>query len=341
MMRFIFLFSLFLRPLFALLDLEENPQDFILEIKKIEIPGYPDAFNPSIFRWDGRLLMSFRFIPNPKDSYTSYLGIVWLHENFDPDGPVQVLNTREPGDPVPSRAEDGRIVQVGEKRYFVYSDNTEPKLSKGGFRVYISELNLLNGKFFLSDIECLSQYPHESREIREKNWTPFDYKGNLLLAFSQVPHEIFCPVFGTGECFTVEKTPTKIDWEWGVPRGGSPALPVEGEYLSFFHSSIKIGTLHSDGKAMPHYFMGVYTFSMEPPFEILRISPRPIVGRMFYRGPVHNRYWGSVRVVFPCGFIEDEKYIWVSYGRQDHELWIAKLDKKGLLDSLVPVGGAG
>ena len=86
---------------------------------------------------------------------------------------------------------------------------------------------------------------------------------------------------------------------------------------------------------MPHYFRGAYTFSRHPPFEGTAVSPQPIVGKGFYHGPIYERYWGSVRVVFPCGFIYDENYLWVSYGRQDHELWIAKLDKKKLLESLV------
>jgi len=89
---------------------------------------------------------------------------------------------------------------------------------------------------------------------------------------------------------------------------------------------------------MPHYFMGAYTFSNSPPFNITQISPEPIWAKNFYSGLNYERYWGSVRVVFPCGFFTDEKFIWITYGRQDHELWIVKLDKQGLLKSLIPIG---
>ena len=51
--------------LFAIYDLEERSQEFVLEIKKIEIPNHPHSFNPSIVRWRGALLMSFREIPFP------------------------------------------------------------------------------------------------------------------------------------------------------------------------------------------------------------------------------------------------------------------------------------
>ena len=37
----------------------------------------------------------------------------------------------------------------------------------------------------------------------------------------------------------------------------------------------------------------------------------------------------------------DEEHVWIVYGRQDHELWVAKLDKKGLLESLVDCNGKG
>ena len=38
----------------------------------------------------------------------------------------------------------------------------------------------------------------------------------------------------------------------------------------------------------------------------------------------------------PCGFIANSDYIWVTLGRQDHEIWIIKLDKFKLMQSLVP-----
>jgi predicted GH43/DUF377 family glycosyl hydrolase len=79
--------------------------------------------------------------------------------------------------------------------------------------------------------------------------------------------------------------------------------------------------------------MGAYTFSKEPPFTIEQISQEPIVARGFYEGEEY-RTWRPLRVVFPGGFLADEKFIWVAYGRQDHEVWLVKLDKQGLLDSL-------
>jgi len=93
-------------------------------------------------------------------------------------------------------------------------------------------------------------------------------------------------------------------------------------------------SIHSGDQEALHYFIGAYTFDLEPPFAIRKMSPEPIIGHHFYKRETYIPYWKPVRVVFPCGFIFDKDYIWISYGRQDHEIWVVKLDKQGLLDSL-------
>ncbi len=339
------MFFLILIPFFLfaqenpLLDLEERAQDFILETKKIDIPGYPHAFNPSIVRWKDFYLLSFRIIPDAKNPYVSYIGLILLDGNFSPISDPQIMQTREPNSSVPFRAEDARLIYVGETLYIIYSDNDEPMLSRGGFRVFTGEVTFDGIDFSINRVEKLKTYKGESPELREKNWVPFEYKGHLFLSYSIDPHVIFYPLRNTEMCLTVSTAVSEIQWPFGTLRGGTTALAglAEGEYLSFFHSSIPMATLHSNGKCMPHYFMGAYTYSAEPPFNLTRISPEPIIGKQFYKGLEYPRYWGSVRVVFPGGYLFDEEFIWVAYGRQDHEIWIAKLDRKKLLDSLVPI----
>ena len=119
-------------------------------------------------------------------------------------------------------------------------------------------------------------------------------------------------------------------------RGGTPGLLIDKEYLAFFHCSKGMATQQSEGKMMTHYFMGAYTYSASPPFALTRVSPKPIIGKNFYNGPMHNT-WKPLRVVFPCGFVFDQKHIWIVYGRQDHETWVVKLDRNAFFKSLVPV----
>ena len=42
-------------------------------------------------------------------------------------------------------------------------------------------------------------------------------------------------------------------------------------------------------------------------------------------------------ITFPMGFVIMEPYIYLSYGKNDKDSWILKLNKTGLLSSLRPV----
>src|SRR5690242_11555269 len=93
-------------------DLEERRQDFVLETKRIDIPGHPMPFNPSIIRWQGRLLLSFRILPDIKRKYDSEIGLVFLNENFEAVSEAQLLSLRDEYSVGPCRAEDGRLITV-------------------------------------------------------------------------------------------------------------------------------------------------------------------------------------------------------------------------------------
>jgi predicted GH43/DUF377 family glycosyl hydrolase len=323
----------------SFMNLEENLSDFVLETKRIHIPNYPHAFNAAIVKWHDALLMSFRIIPNPKDSFQSRIGLVWLNENFEPIGEPQILNLRKLSS-IPHRTEDARLICLGDRLFMVYQDNTETKISKKGFRMYVAELCYNETTFSVKNPICLSPFEGESPSIREKNWVPFIYEDQLFLAYSLNPHRIFLPRLDTGECQTAFNTSSLIQWNWGILRGGTPGLIVNDQYLAFFHSSINMITCHSAGKNIDHYFIGTYTFSAQPPFEITQMSPKPIIGQNFYQGESYKPYWKPIQAVFPCGFIFDDQNIWLSYGRQDHEIWVIKMDKQGLLRSLVPLENA-
>lgn len=321
----------------TLLDLNDYQQDFVLEAKRISIPGHPYAFNPSIIQWQGKTLLSFRIIPGNKKSFNSELGLVFLDKQFNPIGQPQLLPLRSADSQIPCRAEDGRLIQLQDSLLMVYSDCSEPQISKGGFRVHIAEITHDGANFNIAHQESLTQFEGASRARREKNWVPFVYQNQLLLSYSINPHLVLRPLLWTNACETTSWSRGEPKWEWGDLLGGTTALPHNDQYLSFFHSSSKIATVQSGGVPMLHYFMGAYLYNAAPPFMLTHISPHPIVAPEFYQGEEHEYYWKPVQAIFPCGYIQDEQYIWIAYGRQDHETWVVKLDKKGLLQSLVPV----
>lgn len=317
---FIFLFP----SLFALVDLEKDIQPFVLKTEQIKIEGFPDAFNPSIIRLEDQLLMIFRS-RDPLTNEANVIALIWLDLNFKQTSKPQILNTKGM-----AGIQDPRLIIVDGKLYITFS-----AMIQGNRRMGIAELLHDGNHFFIFKWEPLLHFEGDERKF-EKNWVPFAYNDYFLLSYSIFPHRVFLPLFGEQKCLTVDFTNANDTWKWGEIRGGTQAFLIDNQYLGFFHSSIQMSSVQSNGKAMQHYFMGAYTFENSPPFHIKQISSEPIVGPNFYNGQVHKT-WKPLRVVFPGGYVYDDRFIWVAYGRQDHEIWVVKIEKKGLLNSLIPI----
>jgi predicted GH43/DUF377 family glycosyl hydrolase len=319
------------------IDLEDNAQDWIIESKQLHIPQCPYAFNPSIVRWNNRLLLSFRVVPNPKN-YSSWIGLIWLNENFEPVGqPQRLVFHASSKQPIYSRPEDGRLITIGERLFVVYSDNEDAIISRKGFRMYIAEIEYRNNSFNIINKEKIISFKDNHLNKREKNWVPFNYFDQLLLAYSINPHRIVQPLWGTSHCEEFVETEHDLAWQWGDLRGGTQAIRDGDHYLAFFHSSIIMKSMHSGDQEVPHYFVGAYTFDAEPPFELRAISAQPLIGRNWYNGKEYKPYWKPIQVIFPCGLLVEDEYIYLTYGRQDHEMWVAKIDKKKMYESLIPI----
>jgi predicted GH43/DUF377 family glycosyl hydrolase len=320
----------------ASIDLEKTfPSDSIIRVQKIEIPGYLDAFNAGMIPLGDHLLMSFRILPDPKNPFTSTLGVVLLDEDLKIINTPQILSFRDADDPVPPRAADARLIEVGRKIYIIYEDNTHAVVTRSGFRLHIGELILNEGAFEVVNIQRITDYPTSNPLLREKSWVPFDYLRDLYLAYSIAPHRIFSYEPNSGKCSEAAMTNPDLQWDWGILRGGTPALQLpSGDYLAFFHSVITMASVHSKDREIPHYFMGAYTFEGHPPFAIKSMSKVPLAAEGFYSGASYKGRWGSVQCVFPCGFFMKNGLIYLSYGRQDHEIWIAIIDQEKLLESL-------
>jgi len=316
----------------AVLDLEKA-QDFVLDAQQIKLPQHPYAFNPSIVRWNGLILMSFREVAYP--TYHSWIGLVWLDDQFQPVNTPQYLNTGL------KSCEDARLILIHNHLYIVYSSNEKSTVvsekTSGGFRMHVAELIWDGQQFKMQKIQYFLNFEGERPHRKEKNWVPFEYQNELLLAYSLMPHRILRPIPDSDACETLYSTQNDIRWRWGELRGGTPGLIDSEHYLAFFHSSYKMLSPFSQGKKMPHYFIGAYTFAAQPPFQITSISPTPILGKNFYERNFYRPHWHPVIVIFPCGFIFDHEHIWLVYGKHDHELWMVKMDKQKLLKSLAPV----
>lgn len=318
------------------IDLEElSKNHIVLKTQKIEFPGFPQAFNPSFLKCEKGIVLVFRDSPNRFwDPWLNHMHAVLLDEDLKPISEPELLITGLNTPCVTSQAEDPRVFSFGNRMYLIYNDNVE--VSRPWYRdrrdMYMAEMKFEKGHFSLEKPIKLVHEEKYYHTLWQKNWTPFEWNNSLLLAYAINPHEILYPNLEDGSCFSCYETCQDIQWDLGILRGSSPAILVDDEYLSFFHSGHMIESSVSDEQTLWHYFMGAYTFASSPPFQLTKISPEPIVTDGFY-----TRSYFDKKVILPGGFFVDGPRIYLAYGKDDAEMWVAILDKEALLKSLVPL----
>jgi len=199
-------------------------------------------------------------------------------------------------------------------------------------------------------------FQNEQPKEDQKNWSPFEYKDEFRFIGTSTPHRIVQvktqeKKTWLGQGHTVALTSfTTPKWKYGELRGGTPALLVNNgsNYLTFFHSSLQPiepqASSVSFTNMLKTYFMGAYLFSSSPPFAIQATSVEPIIHHTMYTGPWSDlplSYYHMDYIVFPMSFFLDQEKdaVYLLYGRQDIEGWVAKLSLSGLLASLKPVHG--
>lgn len=311
--------------------IESTSKDVVISAKRIELTNYPGAFNPSILKVEEGYLFSFRYMPNHHQPWHSYIGLVILDHSFNPISPVTLLNTRIRDKRTMSQAEDARLFMFKGKIYLVYNDNMETHSPSTWERrdMYMTELYKVNGSYELGVPLKLIHTQKYSYQMWQKNWIPFESNGKLYFTYSIDPHEILNPNLSTGMCEHLLETRVNLPWNLGTPRGSTPPVLVDGEYLSFLHSGMVTTSQASGWGEMWHYFMGAYTFSPDHPFEITKMSPLPIVGNGFYLNSGCPK-----RVIFPGGCVVSGNKIYVAYGRDDCEMWVCTINKERLYKTM-------
>jgi hypothetical protein len=114
-----------------------------------------------------------------------------------------------------------------------------------------------------------------------------------------------------------------IIWKYGwPPRGGTAAqltnTPFGWRYLTIFHSSG-----HTLSNKLSTYFMGVYLFDVQRPFNITHVSKEPLVANAMY----NDTYGWCARSgypdysVFPVGMNIDTNTgrMYVNWGKNNHQ----------------------
>ena len=301
----------------------------IVSNQKIKIPGYPNAYNPSLIPYKGGYLLSFRFISrypemakNKFRADASFVGLARLDRNFKvSEKTVQLLNIVSYSSKFSLSAEDARLLSVGSRIFIFFNDL--PSQSLGGFAMYFGELVEERGRFVLKEPAKLLDYPYAIQV--EKNWSPFFSEDRLYVIYSDQPRIVLEVDVETGYCREVTRSFVNWNWNLGEIRGGTPAYLTNDSFLTFFHSSFPAKT--SKGRA---YVMGAYTFDKESPFSIRTMTPRPLGELTDYTQD------NSPKIVFPGGVVIQGNSIHVAWGKGDKQIFITTFDKEKLLASMEP-----
>ncbi len=281
-------------------------------IKDIKIKDVKHPLNASIENYLDDYIVAFRIDENK----SSYIAISFLDKNFEEIGNYKKIDVQT------NTAEDPRIFKF-KNDYFLFYNDVLP------IKHFARAMNL--AKINLQDYSLDYKTTLDLHIKRvEKNWVPIICEEkNLLLAYKLMPHKIML-------LKDLKKNSLKhlifenigfsrFFWEWGTPRGGTPAKQIDGEYLAFFHSSF------GKRKKRKTYVMGAYTFEAKPPYKITKVSKFPII-------------LGSLkktRIYFPTGFVikkeNNKDLIYLSFGENDKTSKIAIIDKKKLFENMKQV----
>lgn len=311
-----------------------TPQEFVIEEKQIFLEEYPDAFNPSILKIEGGYVLTFRYCPNRNHDELSFLGIVELDEDFVPISDPQLLDTRFGNEEIPSHCEDPRLLALLDEIYILFNDicDTAFPTIHHPRDMFLAKIVKEGNVYRLNPPLKLSAIDRSEKQFCEKNWVPFVWEDKLLLSYYPSPHEVLLPDLVSGKCSPLFSNRLSISWDFGEIRGGTPAIAIDGEYFAFFHSRLFTKSPASPRNNKYHYFMGAYSFSSNPPFELISATTKPIVGKTFYD---NNRT--TKHVIFPTGIIAAGPLFYVIYGKDDCEMWVATIDRLRLKMSMEPV----
>ena len=287
----------------------------IEERKIICIPNYPAAFNPSLASQDNGFLLSFRINYNLNRLFnlflkqpTSFVGILRCDENFQPQSAPQIL-------PLPGNPQDARLIRYQERLFLFYNDEG---------RMYLAELVDIHNHFHISSCKPLT-YSEATQQV-EKNWSPFVFQDTLYAIYQPSPHTILQVDVESGLCHCVSSSDARPLWRFGAMRGGTPALLLDAEYITFFHSHVPAKTYWPKKRRI--YLMAAYTFASTPPFQMRKISKLPIAAESDYDAI------NPKKILFPTGFLIQNKTLYLSYGLNDNKICVAKINADTLLDSM-------
>lgn len=309
------------------------------DARRIDLPGKcVIGTNPGVIKKDQGYLLVFRAESTSFFDYVirhvtfqrnKELGLVHLSKDLEVVTSPVYLKNSAPGVKLKKQSpNDPRLIEFQGKVYAFYNDRATCEEEKGFVRqLYMCEV-FDDGfgeakKLHFPETDRFTNVGLKFKNV-EKNWSPFVFNDQLYLVYLIEPHVVIHLDIESGECQLVSVNEYSKIWDFGIARGGTPAIELDDYFLTFFHSPYK-------GKVLGHshpniYIMGAYAFSKKPPFEILKKTEFPLADQTFFKG--------IRKFVFPTALVDEGKSLRIFYGRDDKELWSWEISKDELKSHL-------
>lgn len=251
------------------------------------------AFNASMIRWRGQLLLAHR---------TGWAGsnirLARLSDNYEPTDNAVTLALTHPA------ATYGRE----DPRLFVHNDRLH--IAYTGFTGRTTSVLYAALRDDLS-VETIHAPHFPGRRAWEKNWSFFSENGELYAVYSIDPHVTLKIV---GNYATVHRqSPTAFPWKGGHLRGGASPVKVAGEWWHWFHGAIDLGA----NWPTRQYNTGLHTFQPHT-HRVTRLAEHPVSWANLANRPKDQ--YCAVEFIGGALF-DDSRQVWVNaYGI--HDRWI-------------------
>lgn len=274
------------------------------------------AYNPSLFRFNNLTLLSYR--EHSRGDWRTSLAMAELDQKLNP---VSIKPIVPPNELKDNSHEDARIFVHQGKLWISWTVSQWPATEFKSVVAYGALLETPES-FHIRPYHIPGYGANDFTTI-QKNWL-FISKGETLYSIYGVKNgeQIVLQLEGARveEVFKSKALP----WPYAELHGGAVCDFENGNMLHVFNSH----TTHRD-RSLDRYRCGVAELSGVPPFDMLRLSKRPIItGEEGYCLDKNPRYKSNV--AFVCGVIKDGDSFLISFGHNDNDCRIIRLTKDDL-----------
>lgn len=176
-------------------------------------------------------------------------------------------------------------------------------------------------------------FPGNDWSSIQKNYVFFECEGDLWCIYHSSPRRLF--KFDKNQWHPYDSSKS-VGWPYGEIRGGTSPVPFGTYWLRFFHSRLDNDAWlwHVTKRWYHRYFVGAYLMETKPPFNVVRVSRKPILyGSEDDNLGIHDRtacLHYKPNVVFPCGLVARNDHWLLSVGVNDSGCEICKVRESNL-----------